>query len=301
MKLKRLVPLMLSAALLLTSCAPSAPQQTLKVGIMPDLDSIPFMVAKQQGYLPDYVELEVFRSPVDRDSALFAGSLDGTISDALAACIALNGDFPVVITSKTDGRYGLLTHEVILSGKELEGKQVALSINTIIEYVTDCIVEGSGGDPALVEKVAVPKIPSRLELLSGRQIDAIAVPEPYVTAAVAQGAHLVSTSHDLGINPGVMLFTADAASQKQKEIKALYAAYNQAVDYIQANQPEAFMPSVIEELGLPETAGETQLPPYTHAMLPEEQEVLRARDWLLSKEIITTEPGYDDLVGAAMW
>lgn len=296
--LKRIISLGLVMVLLvlLVACGGAQSQQTLKIGIMPDFDSIPFAVAKLQGYVPDNVQLEIFMSPIDRDAALYANELDGTISDVLAVCLANEGGFDVAITSKTDGCYGLLTAEPISSVTELQGMQIGMSINTIIEYMADRIISAGGGDPSLVEKVSVPKIPSRLELLGNGQIDAIAVPEPFVTAALAQGAYLVNTSTELSINPGVVLFTREAINDKGDMIKAVYKAYNKAVDYIQDNDAADFMPDVIAELGLPAEAIDASLPDYTHAEMPDESEVYAAMDWLHAKDLLNQEYTYDELI-----
>jgi NitT/TauT family transport system substrate-binding protein len=301
MKRKYLISAVLCVCLALfivaaAACGGGKAPQTLKVGIMPDFDSIPFVVAKQKGYLPEEVELVIFMSPMDRDAALFARELDGTISDVLAVCQAKDGGFDLAIASGTNGCYGLLSAAPVSSGKELHGKQIGLSLNTIIEYTTDRILEAGGGDPALVEKVSVPKIPSRLELLGNGQLDAIAVPEPYVTAAAAQGGYLISTSAELDINPGVLLFTREALQEKSAEIESFFTAYDKAVDYIQANRAADFMPAVAEELGLPEEALNAELPAYTHAGMPAESEVLKAMEWLREKGMLRHDYTYEELL-----
>ena len=61
--------------------------QNLTIGLMPDVDSIPFIIAQEKGYFKEEgvnVKLESFKSAVDRDSALQSGKLDGAISDMLA-------------------------------------------------------------------------------------------------------------------------------------------------------------------------------------------------------------------------
>lgn len=281
---------------LLTACAKET--KTLTVGIMPDLDSIPFIVAKQQGYLDENVKLEIYKSPVDRDSAFYSGNLDGSISDVLAACLAQEGEFPVYITSKTNGRYGIVAGKDtgITSAKMLEGKEIGLSLNTVIEYVTDMMVKEDGGDITLVSKNSVPKIPSRLELLQNNQIPAVAMPEPFITAAGNDGNIIVNTSDQLGVNPGVMLFTKDAVEQKSDELKEFYKAYDKAVEYIKTTDPAEFMPGVIEELGLPETALSVELPAYETTTLPDEAEVEKAMTWLLDKDMLKSEYSYSDLV-----
>ncbi len=268
------------------------------MGVMTDLDSIPIIVAKQQGYFGDNIKLEIYQSPVDRDSALYSGNLDGSISDVLAVCLAQEGEFPVYATSKTYGRYGVVSGKDsdITSAKMLEGKEIGLSLNTVIEYVTDSMVTADGGDPSLLKKISIPKIPSRLELLQNNQIDAVAMPEPYISAAGKAGETVVNTSDKLGINPGVMLFTKTATEKKSKEIKAFYEAYDKAVDYINSNDPKEFMPAVIKETGLPDTTLEVELPKYEKTTLPDKEQVLNAMNWLIDKGLLKQEYTYDDLV-----
>lgn len=272
--------------------------QPLIVGIMPDLDSIPFVIAKDQGYLPVNVKLEIFKSPMDRDSAMLSGNLDGAISDMLAVVIARNGDFDAYATSKTNGRYGVLSGSGsgISSAGQLEGKQLGLSLNTIIEYVADRVIIESGGQPEDVSKLSVPKIPARLELLDSGQLDAIAVPEPYVTAAVTNGAVLLGLSTDYNINPAVMMFTGDAVNNKQSELISLYEAYDMAVEYINNTDKAEYMPIVIDELGLPDSTIEVVLPKYEKMTLPDEYEVTQAVDWLVSKELVDRQYEYKELI-----
>ncbi len=297
MNLKKAYVLCLIVSMLLLSAC-SKEKNNLTVGILPDLGSIPFVVAEQQGYLEDNVILEIYQSSVDRDSALYSGNLDGSISDVLAVCLAQEGEFPVFITSQIYGRYGIVAGKDsgVTGAKMLEGKEIGLSLNTVIEYVTDSMVLADGGDPALLKKISVPKIPSRLELLQNNQIDAIAVPEPFITAAGNEGAIIVNTSDQLGINPGVMLFTKAAAEKKNSEIKALYDAYDKAVEYINSTDSAEFMPAVTEKLGLPESALEIVLPEYEKTALPEEEQVLNAMNWLIEKELLEQEYTYDELV-----
>lgn len=296
MKRNKLILLAAVVILLFTGCKKQS--TVLSVGVMPDLDSIPIIVAEHLGYFDDNVKLEIYKSPVDRDSAFYSGNLDGSISDVLAACLANEGDFPVYITSKTYGRYGIVAGKDsgIISPKDLEGKEIGLSLNTIIEYVADMAVSNGGGDTSLVTKTSVPKIPSRLELIHNNQISAIAVPEPYLSAALSDGNILVGSSDELGINPGVMIFTQNAVKEKGKEIKSFYEAYNKAIDYIKNTNPSEFMPYVIEKVGLPESTLDIALPEYQQMALPEEKEVTDAMNWLLQKELIKTAYTYDQLV-----
>lgn len=276
----------------------NAELQPLTLGLMSDLNSIPFIIAKQQGYLGDNVTIEIFKSSIDRDSALFSGNLDGTVSDLLAVALAQNGDFEAYATSTTNGRYGIAATVVsgVKTAKDLEGKEIGLSLNTIIEYFVDRAVTLDGGDPKKVEKIAVPKMPTRLELLENNQIDAIGAPDPFITAAATSGATIVCTSDELGINPSCMFFTGSAVKEKSKELTALYKAYDKAVEYINNGDPAEFMPKVIEELGLPESAIDVVLPAYEKNTPVEKAEVEQAVEWLATHGLIKKTFEYADLV-----
>ena len=58
----------------------SGKMQKLSIGLMPDTDSLPFLIAEEKGYFADEgldVDLKQFKSAMDRDSALQSGNLDG--------------------------------------------------------------------------------------------------------------------------------------------------------------------------------------------------------------------------------
>ncbi|MDP4152368.1 MAG: ABC transporter substrate-binding protein [Bacillota bacterium] len=298
--MKRKISLFLFAVIIigiLSGCEAQKSKQTLTVGIMPDFDSIPIIVAKEQGFFNQNVKIDIYKSPVDRDSALISGNMDGCISDVLAVCLERNGGFEAYITSKTNGKYGLVASQAsgIKTAQDLKGKEIGLSINTIIEYVTDSILTKEGVDPYFVQKTAVPKIPSRLELLMNNQIAAVTLPEPYVSSAVSAGATLIGTSSDLGINPGVILFTKNAIDNKSEDIREFYRAYNKAVEYIAKNPKENYINKVISELGLPDSVGNAELPKYEKSKLPENQEVERAMQWLFDKKMIQKQYSYKEL------
>ena len=292
--MKKLICLAMFSLLLLSGCAE---KKELRVGVMSDTNSIPIVLAKQLGYLDDSIVLEGFMSPVDRDSALYSNNLDGSISDILAVGLAQNSDFEYYITGTTEGIYGIVasTASGITTLAQLEGKDIGLSTNTVIEYVVDCILEDAGLSMNSVEKTAVPRIPSRLELVSEGKIDSIAVPDPFLTAAAETGV-LLKTSLDLDIHAGILAFTGDAINTKSAQIKMLKEAYDKAVDYINQNDKETFLPAVIEELGLPSMTMDIELPVYRKMTLPTEKDVLRGIEWLQKKNLISKPLFYDDLV-----
>ena len=276
--------------------------QPLTIGLMPDTDSLPFIIAQEKGFFREEgieVNIEQYKSAMDRDSALQSGNLDGAVSDMLAVAFAKSGGFDVKVTSFTDGSYKLIASKEsgIKDVKGAAGKDVAVSRNTIIEYVTDQILAKENMDGDSINKVIIPQIPTRLEMLQNGKLAAATLPEPMASIAVHNGCQFVMGSDELGINPGVILFTAKAAADKKAEIQAMYRAYNKAVAYLNNTDRAEYIDLVIEKGGFPSVAKEAlKLPKYHEAALPKESDVVDCIKWLNSKKLVTETYSYQDIV-----
>jgi NitT/TauT family transport system substrate-binding protein len=276
--------------------------QNITIGLMPDVDSIPFIIAQEKGYFKEEgvtVTLKPFKSAMDRDSALQSGNLDGAVSDMLAEAFAKAGGFDTVITSITNGSYKLVVSkdETATSVQELKGKEIAISKNTIIDYVTDKILTEGGLSSADSNKVIIPQIPTRLEMLQNSKIAAATLPEPMATIAVKNGGKVLRTSEELNLNPGVLIFTTKSVNEKEKEIQAMYRAYSKAVAYLASEPMENYIDLVIEKGGFPkDVKGALVLPKYKKATAPQEKDIEDVITWLQSRQLITQKYLYSDLV-----
>lgn len=276
--------------------------QSVTVGVMPDIDSVPIIIAQEKGYFAEEglkVDIQQFKSAMDRDAALQSGNLDGAISDLLAVAFAKSGGFDVKVTAYTDGDYKLIAgkNENVTSPKDLVGKDVAVSKNTIIEYVTDQISVSQSMKEDSINKVVIPQIPTRLEMLQNGKLAAATLPEPMGSIAVANGCKFVTDSEQLGINPGVMMFTAKCVDNKKAELQAFYRAYNKAVKYLNEHPQDEYMDLIIEKSGFPAIAKTAlKLPKYREAGLPQEKDVVDCMKWMNSKGLIKQEFSYKDLV-----
>ena len=276
--------------------------QPLTIGLMPDTDSLPFVIAQEKGYFKEEgltVNIQQYKSAMDRDSALQSGNLDGAISDMLAVAFAKDGGFDVKVTSFTDGSYKLVAsaQSGAKTVKDLTGKDVAVSRNTIIEYVTDQVLAKENMQDDSINKVIIPQIPTRLEMLQNGKLTAATLPEPMASIAVHNGCQFITGSDELGINPGVIMFTAKAAEGRQAEIQAMYRAYNKAVAYLNNTSRDEYIGLVIEKGGFPPAAKEALvLPQYHEAALPKESDVVDCIKWLKAKELIKGDYSYKDIV-----
>lgn len=288
------------AMLFSTGCSAKQATQPLSIGVLPDVDSIPLIIAQEKGFFEDEgvdVSIEHFTSAPDRESALQAGSIDGAVSDILSAAFLTEGGFDVAITSMTNGSYKLLSGQAMSDSTDLSGKSIAISTNTIIEYTTDKMLSEIGLTPDDVDKTAIPQIPVRLEMLKSGQIDAATLPEPLASVAVKSGATVIHGTDSLGINPGVLLFTKDAIEHKKEGLEAFYRAYNKAVTYLQDEPVSSYIDILIDVAGFPEDVKDSLLlPAYTTASLPDTADFDGVMAWLTEKGLIEQSFSYDDLV-----
>lgn len=283
----------------------SSQKQEMKeitIGLMPDVDSLPFIMAQEKGYFAEEgikVNIQQFKSAMDRDSALQSGNLDGAVSDLLAVAFAKSGGFDVRVTSFTEGSYRLVAGKEmsVNSIRDLTGKDVAVSKNTIIEYVTDQILEAEHMPADSINKVVIPQIPTRLEMLQNGKLAAATLPEPMASIAIHNGCKYVTGSDALNINPGVIMFTSRALENKKTEIQAMYRAYNKAAAYLNNTDSKGYMPIILDKGGFPPAAKDAlKLPTYREAGLPKEQDVNDCMAWLVKKELIKQTYSYKDIV-----
>ena len=279
---------------------PQSDASPLRVGIMPDADSFPFMLARDEGLFDREgakVDLVFFSNPQERDAALQAGRLDGAISDLLAAAFFAAGGFDFRIASTTDGRYGIVgaPKSGITNLTELRGKRIGLSTNTIIQYTVDAKMMAAGIPMTDYEAVAVPRMPLRLEMVLEGQIEAASLPEPLLTAAMAQGAVLLSTTDESGIDAGVLLFSKKALDTRLGEVQAFYRAYHQAAQKINAN-PDAFRDYLVEKAGFPAAVKDAyRFVSYRTPCLPDRSQIMQALEWLKARKLLDTELRPEDL------
>ena len=188
MIMKRIYTLILASLALLSSCTGNKKAEenveTLRIGVMPSVDHLPLAIAQEQHYFDSLglnVELVRFTSPMERDAALQAGELDGTISDYTTVMTQNAKGLSVKLLSSTDGLFSFIVNPKsgINTLADLKGKKVALSSNTVIEFATDQVLAKAKLEPTDITKVEVQKIPLRLEMVAKGEVDAAILPQPF--------------------------------------------------------------------------------------------------------------------------
>lgn len=285
--------------LLTTSCTKDETQNKIKIGLMSDTAAIPLIVAQELGYFGNYdiqITIDVFLSALDRDSALQANELNCVSTDLISVGLFKESQDTFVVTSQTECQYRLLSspNSGISSTEELDNSMLGLSTNTLMEFLTDSTIDMY--NLTGIEKVNIPKIPNRLEMLKNDQIDAAFLPEPLASLAEVNGSHAVSSNIDINLYPGVLLFNKDFVNNNEAIVEKFYSAYNDAVDYINKNGTTDLSNQLNEKLRFPEEVkGMLDDIQFSYAKLPSNADVVSVMTWLYNKELITEIYTFEDL------
>ena len=304
------VRLFLALVLLLTfasACAPASPSGPIKVGLLPIIETLPVWVAQQEGYFQAenlVVEPMAFASAIERDVAIQTRQIDGQLADLVSSGL-LDKDAPTIkvvrLTFKANPDLAMISLLVapksdVRSPADLKGKQVALSHNSVIEYVVDELLAANGVKPSEVQKVEVSKIPVRLEMLQQGQVAAAGLPEPLSTLAQKQGARLLLDDRQGGFGQSVWVFRQDFLKERPNDAKRFLAAYEKAVAAINAN-PEKYRSLLVSKANLPASLQDSfAVPKLPTAAVPTPAEVDRVVKWMVDKGMLSRSLSYAELV-----
>lgn len=266
----------------------------LSLGLLPSIDAIPFIIAHEQGFDQKHgvnLNIQTFKSAKDRDVAFQAGKIDGLSADLVAISIYNEAGLDVKITSTTFGEFDLLTgNNEIQEVKDLKGKTVILSKNTSTQYTVAMMLKQAGLTEKDINITEVPQIPTRLELLQNNKADAAILPEPFVTMGKASDLRVLSSTKQAQVNPFVLAFPQSVIEAKPEAIRAMYAAYDDAVAYMQSHDQKDYIDLVIKEVGYPETLkDQIEVPAYIPANQVDVKEVESAFAWAREQGLLTKD------------
>lgn len=283
--------------------------QPLKIGVLFIEDNLPLFLAEAEKRFAAVglnVELVPFPSAVERDAALQAGQIDGETADIIAACLLKKGGADVRIASITlgvtpqEGRFVLLgsPNSNFKSAKDLAGVKIAVSENTIIEYITDTLLINKGLKKEQIQKLNIPKIPIRLQMLVDNQVQAALLPDPLASLAEMQGAKVIidDTKSDTNVSQVVLMFRKESIDTKRDAVKKLIEVYGQAAEDLTKDQAK-YRPLLIEKAKIPGPIKNTYTSPaFSAPQIPAEQDIRNVVNWMVENKLLEKPYGYDELV-----
>jgi NitT/TauT family transport system substrate-binding protein len=266
---------------------------SLKVGLMPAVDSAPVLLADKNGYFTELglnVELQIFNNAQDRQSALQTQTIDGAITDLIAVAANVDGGFDIKATTMTNGVFPVLMNEGADSKQSIKVGMMEVS-------VTNFLIDEWLGEKYTIEKVFINDIPARLTAIGSGQLDMGLFPEPMASMGELKGLQKKLYQPEEGFCPDVIVFTGKALEEKEEAIKLFHEAYNKAVDELNQDE-QAGIDIIMEKIPnlKPEIKDKIVLPEYTQVSLPDNQYIDKIIQWTsetMNKEL---EVKADDLV-----
>jgi len=312
MKSYRLFAFIAVLGLILSACGAPAKPATLKIAVLPIIDTLPMYIAQQEGLFAKHgvnVEFVPVASAPERDQLLAAGQADGAVNETLAVML-----FNKEKVQMQAVRYALRPSEgaghffVIASAKSgitdaqgLKGVEIGVSQGTVIEYVTERLLQAEGLTSDEIKTIAVPKIPDRMALLASGELNAGTLPDPLGALAVQQGAAIVlddSKHPEYGFS--VLSFRKEVIDANPEAVKGFLAAVEEAVALVNADAKKYTSVLSDQKIVPPPLLDTYKVPPFPTAGVPTKAEWNDALAWAKEKGMLTADVSYADSVNAGL-
>jgi NitT/TauT family transport system substrate-binding protein len=283
---------------------------SLKVALLPILDTFPFYVAQARGYF-DRLAVTATAIPVssglERDQLMQSGAIDGMLNEMATTANFNRQQTQVRIVATARKAYPHYPLFRILSAPgsglsspaDLKGIPIGIAKNTIIEYVTDRLLAAEGLSPAQIVKKSVPAIPERYQLLLQGQLKAATLPDPLAKSALESGAGAVvdDSTHPL-YSISVLSFNIEALKTKTDAVRQFLKAWNQAAQDINAD-PESYRGLLLQKIRVPKNIQQTyRIPPFPLREIPAAESWADVMDWMVSKGLLDAPIPYNDSITA---
>jgi len=276
----------------------AADNRPLKVALLPILDSLPFYVAETKGHFNRNavaVKAVPVASALERDQLMQSGAIDGMLNEMMSTASFNRDQVKVQIVMAARRAYPQYPLFRVLAApgsgidkpQKLTGVAVGVSKNTIIEYVTDRLLQAEQLKAGDIKNKSVPVIPERFQLLIHGQLSAATLPDPLAKSAMETGAILVIDDAKYPrYSMSVLSFDLQALQQRPDEVRNFLKAWDQATADINAN-PENYRGLLLQKIRVPKNIQATfPIPPYPRKELPDEDQWADVMAWMVNKGLL---------------
>lgn len=285
---------------------------TLRIAVLPIIDTLPMYVAEAEGLFARHgvtVELVPVASAPERDQLLAASQADGTINETLSVmlfnkdAVQMQAVRYALRPAEGFGHFFILAsaQSGITGAQGLKGVEIGVSQGTVIEYVTERLLQAEGLTADEIKTVAVPKIPDRMALLGSGELAAGVLPDPLASLAVSQGAvKVLDDSQHPEYGFSIYSFRKEVVDANPAAVSAFLAAIEEAAALINAD-PTRYTTLLSDKGLVPPPLRETfKVPPFPAGAVPTEEEWNDGLAWLKEKGILTLDVSYADSVNGSL-
>lgn len=312
-RFKLILPLALLLLLALSACSSPTNSEsqapvTIKIAALPVLDTLPMYVAEREGLFTNHnlsVEFIPASSAPKRDELISSGQADGMINEVVSTIFYNREQTQVQIvrfarTATADSPiFRILTSGAssITTLEGLKGVEIGVSQGTVIEYLTDRLLQAEGFTPEEIKTVAVPDIGQRMALLGSGELSAAMLPDPLATLVMQGGANLVieDSSHP-EYSHSVYTFRYAFIQENPQAVRDFLQAIEEAVALINAS-PEKYADLLTEKELVPAPlAGKFPVPSFVTAGVPSQAQWDDVVLWLQGKGLESGSATYQDSI-----
>jgi len=281
---------------------------TLKIAVLPIIDTLPLYVAQQQDFFAKHgleVELIPVASAPERVQLMAAGQVDGTINETLAvmqfnkAGVQVQAVRYALRPAEGYGHFFILAsgQSGITTSEGLKNIEIGVSQGTIIEYVTERLLQAEGLSADEIKTIPVPKIPDRMALLASGELSAATLPDPLGALAVQSGAVIVmddSAHPEYGFS--IYSFRKSVIDASPEAVMNFLLAVDEAIALINTD-PTQYTNILSDANIVPAPLLEAyKVPPFPVADVPTEAEWNDALSWAKDKGMLDVDVSYADSV-----
>lgn len=226
-------------------------------GSMQELPKLTLAISGWTGFAPLTLALEkgIFKKngvevsikkmpPANRHQAMAAGDVQMIATTVDTHILYAAAGVPVVqvlVLDSSTGGDGLVVKDDIKSFADLKGKSVAVQFGGVSQFWLAYLLKKNGMSLRDVKPADLSPQQAATAFIA-RQFDAAVTYEPYLSSVRKENAGkiLVNSGETPGIIIDTLAFSADFVKKNPKAVKAVVDSWFEALDYMKANQRDAY-------------------------------------------------------------
>jgi NitT/TauT family transport system substrate-binding protein len=282
--------------------------KNLRMALLPVPDVLPIYLAQEKGYFSEAgitVETLPVGSAIERDQLMQAGRIDGMINELSGAANFNRDAIQVQVVSIARSPIGGAPLFRILAAPgsglnqiaDLANVPIGISVNTVIEYISDRLLAAGGVSSEAIEYKSIPVLPERLQLLLSGQVKAVTLPDPLAASAIAAGAvEIVNDASLAGISASVITFSSKSLTEKNDTVKKFMAAWDKATADLNT-APGDYKELMLKKIRVPRNIRASfTIPPFPRKALPTKDQWQDVMDWMVKKKLLSKPLTYEGSV-----
>ncbi|MEN2999399.1 MAG: hypothetical protein ABDH61_02350 [Acidilobaceae archaeon] len=244
------------------------------------------------------LNVTVYASARDMDVAFQAGLVDVGVYDMIRVGMSVEKGVNVKVAGlllgelPEDGVFAM----VAPPGSSGKPKTIAISKNTIVEFVSSQLIPALGLKPGEFELVDVPPITTRFEMVMGGKVDAAVLPDPWWRLAVLRGAKVVVDDSVLGRPVSMTVIGVKGDLATPDLARKLRAVLNEALE-LYRRDPERYREIIERKIYVPEELKGKWLPSWKGSIRDYPRDNFDfVSAWLQEKGLVSKPLNYEEIV-----